>query len=149
CFWFVLATGLGDGKPGDAKLWIQAHQDARRSVVSARLPVAVAATLPADKLTQEQGQARLRLMLIESGKLGPPMLGEYRRKDRVLIFTPRFPLTPEKSYRAELLLPDAKPLTAEYKVPALAPAPPAEIVKIYPSGDVLPANHLRFHIYFS
>ena len=29
------------------------------------------------------------------------------------------------------------------------PTPPAVVTKVYPSGDVLPANHLKFYLYFS
>src|SRR5207248_7286072 len=39
--------------------------------------------------------------------------------------------------------------TVDYLVPARKPTPPVTVQKIFPSGDVLPANHLRFHIYFS
>jgi len=33
-------------------------------------------------------------------------------------------------------------------MPALAAKAPPRVVKIYPTADVLPANHLRFYIYF-
>ncbi len=133
--------------PGDPGLSIQASGDGRLPQVKVGLPPD--AKLPAGKLTQDQGEAWLRLCLVEAGTEGPPIFGTYERRGQDLIFTPRFPLVPEKQYRAVFLSPKGAKQTREYRVPPRPPAPPARIVKIYPAGDVLPANHLRFFLYFS
>lgn len=131
-------------------LSIKAGADARRPQVRAVLPADLAAGLPAGKLTQEQGEKTLRLFLDKGKgpKEEPAILGDYERRDKELTFVPRFPLVPENTYRARLLLGDGKALTAEYRVPGAA-GPLTQVVKIVPAGDVLPANHLRFYIYFS
>ena len=35
-----------------------------------------------------------------------------------------------------------------YKTPKAEAKAPPKVVKIYPTADVLPANHLKFYIYF-
>lgn len=143
---FFLILGV---QPTTPRVSISAKADTRLPTVSAALPADVAAKLPAGKLTQEQGEAHLRLTLVTGDKEGAAILGNYERRGQELVFVPRFPLAPEKQYRARLLLADGKALTAEYRVPAPAAGPPAHVAKVYPTGDVLPANHLRFVIYFS
>lgn len=106
--------------------------------------------VPAGKLTQDQGEEWLRVCLVDanSGKTGPPMFGAYQRRGLDLVFRPRFALEPGQLYRA--YFGDAKQaVTADHRVPSLAPATPAHVVKVFPTGDVLPANHLKFYIYFS
>jgi hypothetical protein len=41
-----------------------------------------------------------------------------------------------------------KPVSVEYRVPALAAKTPPRVVKVFPTAGVLPANVLRFYIYF-
>jgi hypothetical protein len=121
---------------------------AGRQVV-ARLSAEVAGTLPAGPLTQEQGEAILTLSLLAGNTKtpGPSMLGKYERIGNRVTFTPRFPLSAGATYRANLKA--AGNITAlDYGIPRLAAKAPPKVVKIYPTADVLPANHLRFYIYF-
>ncbi|MCI0682516.1 MAG: hypothetical protein L0Y71_10450 [Gemmataceae bacterium] len=120
---------------------------AGRKVV-ARLPAELAGKLPAGRLTQEQGQTILTLSLLadDAKTPGPSMLGKYERAGNELTFTPRSPLNAGATYRASLKAGTVASL--DYRVPMLAPKAPPRVVKIYPSADVLPANHLRFYIYF-
>ena len=124
------------------------HFHESRRVV-AQLPPELAAKLPLGKLTSEQGEAVLVVALIDDAtkKPGPAMLGKYERIANELIFTPRFPLGAGQTYRADLHLP-AQLITLEYKIPAAAAKTPPKVTKIYPTADVLPANHLKFYIYF-
>src|SRR5262249_57854719 len=117
-------------------------------LVGARLPAEVAGKLPAGKLTQEQGETVLTLSLVEDKKPGPSMLGRYERTGNELIFTPRFPLSAGATYRASLRAAGST-TSLDYRVPAPAAKAPPKAVKIYPSADILPANHLRFSIYFA
>lgn len=119
---------------------------AGRKVV-ARLPTELAGKLPAGRLTQAQGEAVLTVSLLSDKTPGPSMLGKYERAGIELTFTPRFPLNPGATYRARLIAAGST-TSLDYAVPALAAKAPPKVVKIYPSADVLPANHLRFYIYF-
>jgi hypothetical protein len=118
--------------------------------VIAPLSAALQAKLPAGKLTQDQGEEWLRVCLVDakSGKAGPPMLGAYQRRGADLVFRPRFALENGQLYRAHFG-PEKQAVTLDHRLPSLAPATPAHVVKVYPTGDVLPANHLKFYIYFS
>jgi hypothetical protein len=117
-------------------------------VAQARAPLRFEAT-PAGPLTQTQGEAVLTLSLLaDDGKTpGPAMLGRYERAGDDLTFTPRFPLSAGATYRARLRTPGGE-TNLDYAVPAPAAKAPPRVVKIYPTADVLPANHLRFYIYF-
>jgi hypothetical protein len=129
-------------------LRFQETPDKSRQVI-ATLPAAYAAKLPEGRLTQEAGEAILGVALVgdDAKKLGPSMLGKYERNANDLAFTPRFPLEAGHTYRATLKL-DGKRLTLDYRVPDLKNQTPPKVVKIYPTADVLPANHLKFYIYF-
>jgi hypothetical protein len=139
------------GPDASPNLRIQADSDVARIEVIASLPKELTAKLAGDKLTQEQGEAWLRLRLVngETRKEGPSIFGKYELREGKLLFKPRHALAHGQLYRARLELGKDKALTAEYRVPPRPPAPPAVVEKIYPSSDVLPANHLRFYIYFS
>lgn len=132
----------------DPVLSFRVNADQEREVV-AKLPGDLAAKLPKGRLTQEQGQNVLTLALVDDDtkKAGPPMLGRYERNDNELIFTPRFPFGAGQTYRAEFHLP-AQLIAFDYKIPAAAAKAPPKVVKIYPSAAVLPANQLRFYIFF-
>jgi hypothetical protein len=130
----------------DAPLRFEATPAGHRVV--ARLPDDVAGKLPAGRLSQEQGEAVLTLSLLADNKTpGPSMFGKYERAGNELAFTPRFPLSAGASYRATLRV-AGKSTSLDHAMPALAAKAPPTVVKIYPSADVLPANHLRFYIYF-
>jgi hypothetical protein len=116
--------------------------------VVARMPGELAGTMPAGRLTQEQGERILTLSLLNESKApGPAIFGKYDRAGNELTFTPRFPLSAGATYRA-VLKTSGKTASLDYIVPVLAAKAPPRVVKIYPSADVLPANHLRFYIYF-
>jgi hypothetical protein len=138
----VLALTTGDVR-------ISPQGDGSQVEVLADLPAEVAAKLSEGKLTQDDGEALLEFRLVTDGKEGPPMLGSYAKRGKELAFVPRFPLQPDKTYRARLTLAGAKPVTMEYKVPPRAPAPAAEVKAVWPTADILPANNLRFYIQFS
>jgi hypothetical protein len=131
----------------DSPLRFEASPAGRRVV--ARLPAEVAAKLPAGLLAQQQGEAVLTLALLaDDGKTpGPSMFGRYARAGNALTFTPRFPLTAGATYRASLKAAGGT-TSLDYRVPMPAAKAPPRVVKIYPTADVLPANHLRFYIYF-
>jgi outer membrane protein assembly factor BamB len=131
----------------DAPLRFEEAATGRRVV--ARLPAELAGKLPAARLTQEQGEAILTLSLLAARTKapGPSMLGKYERAGLELTFTPRFPLSSGATYRARLHA-AGKTQSLDYTMPVPPAKAPPRVVKIYPSADVLPANQLRFYIYF-
>lgn len=145
---FLLGTAMLLYAQGtDAPLRFEATPDGRQVV--ARLPTEFAGKLPAGRLTQAQGEAVLTVsLLVDNTKTpGPSMLGKYERAGNELTFTPRFPLSTGATYRASLRAAGSTS-SLDYRIPAVAAQAPPRVVKIYPTADVLPANHLRFYIYF-
>jgi hypothetical protein len=125
--------------------------DATKVEVVAVLPPALFAAVPRRALTQDDGETWLRLCLVddETREEGPPIFGTYRLDESRLLFQPRRPLAHGQVYRAILLLGDGKRVQTDYRVPARPSTPPAVVEKIYPTSDVLPANHLKFYLHFS
>lgn len=86
----------------------------------------------------------------------PAMLGNYQLKEDRLEFKPAFPLVRGNRYQATfdpaaLKLATKKPdqrLQVTYALP-LPDSKPPRVLSIYPSGNQLPANHLKFYIQFS
>lgn len=141
----ICTTFLIFGQAADAPLRFEATPAGRHVV--ARLPAEVAGKLPAGRLTQAQGETVLTLSLLSDKTPGPSMLGKYERTGNELTFMPRFPLTAGAMYRASLRG-AGNTASLDYRVPMPAVKAPPRVVKIYPTADVLPANHLRFYIYF-
>jgi hypothetical protein len=144
-----LLLGLLAVGESESVVHVQAGADPRVITVTVVLPAELAQTLAPGKLPQEQGENLLQVFLRHDGKDGPPMLGKYENQGKALVFQPKFPLEPGELYGIKFLPPKGKVITAEYKVPLPAAVAPAVIEKIYPTVDVLPANHLKFYIYFS
>lgn len=139
---------VGAGTPAET-VRIMPRDAGTSADITALLPPNIAAKLPAGKLTQEQGEALLHLHLVHDGKEGPSILGTYNRQDKKLTFVPSYPLQAEQLYRVRFSPPGQAALALDYKVPPRPPTPAAEIVKLLPSVEMLPANHLRFYIHFS
>jgi hypothetical protein len=119
--------------------------------VVAPLGAAAQKALPLGPLTGEQGEAWLRLCIVDpkTDKPGPVMFGAYRRDDAELTFRPRFGVEPGTTYRAYFGPIDGKVVTKDYQVALKNGGKLTTVSKIYPTADVLPANLLRFAIYFS
>jgi hypothetical protein len=85
-----------------------------------------------------------------------PMLGDYRLESNILRFEPRFPLEPGLTYRATFRpdqlpggSPGSKMITAVFRLPARDATPTTVVSRVYPSGDILPENLLKFYVHFS
>jgi hypothetical protein len=83
----------------------------------------------------------------------PVVLGRYDVVVNGVRFTPHFPFEPGLSYRASF---DPRPLgyqadvlIDEFSLPREGGAAAVEVTHIYPSGDELPENLLRFYVTFS
>ena len=145
---FLCLTTLLCAQLRDPVLSFRVNADQGREVL-VKIPGDVAAKLPMGRLTQEQGQKVVTIALVDdvTKKAGPAMLGKYERNANELIFTPRFPFGAGQTYRADFHHP-AQLITLDYKIPAAAAKEPPKVIKIYPTADVLPANQLKFYIYF-
>lgn len=143
----LLLTLAAVAQPAEGPRFVESKEHGRQVV--ATLPATIAGKLPLGRLNQELGESILSVSIVsaDTKKAGPAMLGKYERAENALTFTPRFALIPETTYRATLSL-NGKAATVDYRVPALANQTAPKIVKVYPTTDVLPANHLRFYIYF-
>jgi hypothetical protein len=85
----------------------------------------------------------------------PPMAGTWRVAAGGIRFEPRFPFSPAVRYRAEFSparlpggAPDAPPVVSYFALRAPAAAR-TTVTQVYPSGDVLPENQLKFYLQFS
>lgn len=81
----------------------------------------------------------------------PPVAGKVHQDERLLRFVPAFPFTSRSIYTLEFDHPKLGRLKQDFapEPPREAAGPRAEVVAVYPSGDVLPQNLLRFYIQFS
>jgi hypothetical protein len=86
----------------------------------------------------------------------PAMLGELKVADDKLVFVPRFPLAAGVKYRGVFhpgKLPGATGTATAITDTLLIPKPPrgpaAVVEQVYPTGDVLPENQLKFYLHFS
>lgn len=78
---------------------------------------------------------------------GEPLLGHIERTDTGLRFTPQFPFLAGQTYEAVFSDAQGRQSAALHIFPIKAPAP--QLLKVYPSGDTVPANHLKFYLHFS
>lgn len=87
----------------------------------------------------------------------PAMLGTYRVESELVRFDPQFPLVPGLRYRATFRpaeLPGASataapPVSAAFRLTRPEPNPTTVVSQVYPTGDVLPENLLKFYVHFS
>src|SRR5262249_53573472 len=86
----------------------------------------------------------------------PPVAGSYSIADGTICFEPQFPFVPGREYRATFdqaklpgADPKAAPITVTLSIPKPPPGPRVAITAVYPSGNRLPENTLRFYIHFS
>jgi hypothetical protein len=95
-----------------------------------------------------------RLLRVSVAPDAPAVLGTYAVADAGLRFIPRFPLDPRRRYEVTLDpvgLPESgfRRVVATVGRPAAAPGPPATVLNVYPSGELVPENQLRMYVQFS
>jgi hypothetical protein len=116
------------------------------------LPATTVDALERSALTDDQWSNVFRVAV---GKDAPPMLGSYTIDSGVVRFTPAFPFDPGRQYEvtfnASSVAGAAGPasLSASVGRPGEHRVPSTMVTRIYPSGDVIPANVLRMYIEFS
>ncbi|MGF1578739.1 MAG: Ig-like domain-containing protein [Gemmataceae bacterium] len=128
---------------------IEAKEDRTRVVVRVMIPEAARARLPQGVIPQAEGNQWLKFVLVRQGKVGPSMFGTYTRRGTTLTFRPAVGLERGFRYRAIYTPNELSQSYKDYVVPLVKKTKPTKIVKVYPTANVLPANHLRFYIHFS
>ncbi len=78
-----------------------------------------------------------------------PMAGRLERDDRTLSFRPTFGFVAGQEYVVRTGRNGEPDQLTEFRIPREAAAAPALVTGIYPSGDALPENVLRFYVHFS
>ena len=78
-----------------------------------------------------------------------PVAGRYEREGDSLRFRPAFGLVAAQDYVVRTRRPGETFRLTEFRIPREAAAAPALVTEVYPSGDVLPENMLRFYLHFS
>lgn len=89
------------------------------------------------------------------GPAMPPMAGTWKIAGGAIRFEPLFPFAQSVRYRAQFSparlpggAPDGRPVVSFFQLPTVA-GPATVVAQIYPSGDVLPENQLKFYLQFS
>lgn len=77
-----------------------------------------------------------------------PIAGRYTHENNVLSFTPAFGFSAGQNYVARVQEAEDEELIP-FRIPVEAAIIPAAVTEIYPSGDTLPENTLRFYIHFT
>ena len=92
----------------------------------------------------------------KDGTLLPEMLGRYYQQDSAIIFEPRYSLLSGVTYRAIVIEPKLDKTTTpdslckDFSVESSTPkSQRTRLVAVYPSGDHLPSNQLKFYFHFS
>jgi len=79
----------------------------------------------------------------------PPLAGSHAIENGVLVFHPRYPISPGVQYRAVFQPVGGNKVTKTFDGPPRDTTPVARVSQVYPSMDILPSNLLRLYIYFS
>ncbi len=103
-----------------------------------------------DGLTTGQLEsAKLKIFVADAMEDSLAVFGRQSVEDNRLLFRPRFPLDPGVTYRAVLIRGDLVPVRENFKITPTKPPQTPELTHVYPSGDTLPENLLKFYLHFS
>lgn len=105
-----------------------------------------------DRDVVQSPAAHLAISVDRAASQKPPiaLLGTFEADDQSVSFIPRFPLSPEVVYAVRLSdARDAKKSLLRFQLPGLPKEPPAVVEAVFPAGDQLPENLLKFYIQFS
>jgi hypothetical protein len=80
-------------------------------------------------------------------KGGEPLLGDTQTVSGRIQFTPRFPFLAGQVYEAVHTDSDGQRTSLEHTFAIRAAAP--RVSAVYPGGEMLPANHLKFYLHFT
>jgi hypothetical protein len=145
--------------PAAADITIRLTPEREPRVEVEGIPPESLAALARGQLDRAQWQRFFALYVVINGApKATPVLGEYKIAAGRLQFAPQFPLKPGLTYRAVFdanALPDRSNLKREpvietrLSVPQQPRSQPTVVEAVYPSGEALPENLLKFYIHFS
>ncbi len=155
CLLLVLSASLGfsaEDRPVIALTVAKAPGAAAVEVTG--FPKAKHAQLKATPPTDREWHAIFRVVVAGGTKeeflARPALAGRYTLTETGVKFEPQFALVPGRDYVAILHeVPDTKPILTTLALPKPPPGPRVAITAVYPSGNRLPANTLRWYIQFS
>lgn len=78
-----------------------------------------------------------------------PVAGRYVQGADALTFIPAFAFVEGQAYTARVRAADRTPELVVFTLPVGTPSVDAAVTEVFPSGDLLPENMLRFYIHFS
>lgn len=146
----LIACCLLAADPQADLLTIQQLANPREIEVRMRLTSAQQVALGKRPLDFSTGKQHLTLALVnDEGTPGPPIFARYELQKNSLVLKPRYALVSESTYCATAKLPDGIGVTKTYRVPRRLPSEAPRVTRIYPSGERLPANCLKFYVHFS
>lgn len=163
----LLCVALCCASPEEnARLSIQADDDPTRVVVRYRIPEgelkAWEQAFGEDRFSERHIYHFLSLRLIPDGEgplpddffWGPGILGTHELNDGVVTYRPKFSLARGASYLAAVVKPPNKSnrgivARVRYEVPPLGPREPTVVAVVSPPTEEVPANLLKFLVFFS
>jgi hypothetical protein len=105
--------------------------------------------LPAEAAAEVSQEEWARRFPVRSGSLeAPAMLGKWKREGDTLRFTPRFPFSPGITYSAKWQPPEGAGQVSQHLIPK-PPAPGTVVRHVFPDGESVPENLLKFYLHFS
>lgn len=118
------------------------------------LPNQLHAQLKQDKPIAKQWQEMFRVVVAGGTNdelfSRPPLAGTYTLTENGVRFDPQFPLVAGLEYVAILnTQPGSKPILTRLVLPKPPPGPRVGIAAVYPTGNHLPENTLRWYIHFT
>ena len=91
----------------------------------------------------------LHLVDPKTGEPGPAIFSKTEETGKGIRLTPSFGLSRGATYRAVVQPLKGEPVSAEYEIPtAESPGEPT-VEEVYPTAEKVPANLLKFYLYFS
>src|SRR5262245_16243020 len=157
----VVAVGRADTSPPTGVIALRETKvkEAPHIVEVASLPAAALKDLAGVKWDAERWQ-KLLAVYVHSGdpkkdQDRPALLGTWRVEGKTVTFRPRFPFSAGVQYRA-VYNPAGLPTPARdqaaveklFRLPR-PQTPPTTVSQVYPTGNKLPENQLKFYIHFS
>ncbi len=143
-------VAMADGAGGDEKTEQVKQSGVRCKVVLDPKPHFVFSGFNSSGASTDAALSKWRVVVDRPGDTTAqsPVLGSFVADAGAVRFEPRFSLQPGVRYRVEM--PGTPVENVVLEIPAATiGSKPSKVAAIYPSGDVLPENVLKFYIHFS
>lgn len=95
---------------------------------------------------QDAPQADMLKVFVQGAET--PVAGRFMQEGGTVSFAPAFGFEPGQNYEVRVIK-DGEESSVPFRISLETPPVPAVVTEIYPSGDQLPENTLRFYLHFS